>query len=145
MWNPDWTRRGRTHLYIVPRERYLEQEFLTYALAPSAIVVDWRKYFLDQARPTQKRLSLTLADEIKRLTRIGNSDKRIFSIINTEYLLARFNEKEREQFWGALLDNFPHLNGLILFTALDAPALLPDKLTLANWQTDGRLFYADKL
>lgn len=145
MWKPDWTRRDRTHLYIIPRERYAEQDFFTNALAPAAVIVDWREEFLKTIRPTQKRLSLTVAGEVERLTRIGNSDKRIFSIINTEYLLARFDEAKREEFWLALLKNFPHLNGLLLFCALDAPALLPDKLTLEDWRKDGRLFYAEEL
>ena len=145
MWKPDWKRRDRTHLYIVPRERYAEQAFLTSALAPEAVVVDWREDFLKTARPRQKRLDLTVAGEVARLMRIGNSDKRVFSIINTEYLLARFDEKKREEFWLALFKNFPHLEGLLIFCALDAPALLPDKLTLENWRKDGRLFYAADL
>ncbi|HEX8198557.1 MAG TPA: hypothetical protein VF571_20345 [Pyrinomonadaceae bacterium] len=142
MWKPDWTRRDKTHLLIIPRERFAEQTLLTYALAPSAVVVDWREEFLREARPTQKRLSLTVAGEIDRLTRIGNRDKRIYSIINTEYLLAGFDERTRDQFWRSLWSDFPHLKGILLFTVLDAPAMLPDKLTLADWQADGRLFRA---
>lgn len=142
MWKPDWTQRGRTNLYIVPRERYFEQKLLTEAFAPAAIIVDWRKDFLETARDKQKILSLTIADEINRLRRIGNADKRIFSIINTEYMLARFNERTREQFWLSLWNDFPHLNGVLLFTVLDAPAFLPDKSTLSIWENGGRLFYA---
>lgn len=145
MWIPDWTRRDRTHLYVIPREKYREQEFLTNALTPSAIVVDWREDFLETARPTQKRLSLTIEDEKKRLKRIGESDKRIFSVINTEYMLARFDEEQRRQFWISLWNDYPHLNGILLFCVLDAPTLLPDKLTLENWRKDGRLFYAADL
>ncbi len=145
MWIPDWTRRDRTHLYVIPREKYREQEFLTNALTPSAIVVDWREDFLETARPTQKRLSLTIEDEKKRLKRIGESDKRIFSVINTEYMLARFDEEQRRQFWISLWNDYPHLNGILLFCVLDAPTLLPDKLTLENWRKDGRLFYAEDL
>lgn len=146
IWKPDWTRRGRTHVYVVPRERYAEQKLLTYALAPSAVVIDWREDFLATARPAQKRLSLTIAGEIARLTRIGNSiDKRIFSVISTEYMLARFDENERRQFWLSLWSDFPHLSGILLFTVLDAPAFLPDKSSLETWQADGRLFYAEKL
>lgn len=142
MWKPDWTRRGRTHLYVVPHARFEEQELLAYALLSSSVVVDWRAEFLAAARPAQKRLGLSVAGEIERFTRIGNSDKRVFSIVNTEYLLARFDEPTREQFWLALFDGFPHLNGLLVFTVLDAPALLPDKLTLRDWEKEGRLFVA---
>lgn len=145
MWIPDWMRRDRTHLYIVPRERYAEQEFLTNAFAPSAVIVNWREEFLKNVRPTQKFLSLTLNGEMNRLRSIGNSDKQIFSIINTEYLLAGLDEAKREQFWLSLWSDFPHLTGILLFCVLDAPALLPDNLTLKDWQKDGRLFYADNL
>ena len=142
MWLPDWTRRGRTHLYVIPRERYAEQEFLTNAFAPAAVVVDWREDFLTTARKTQKRLGITIDDEKKRLTRIGNSDKKIFSIINTEYLLAGLNEDRRKEFWLSLWNDYPHLNGVLLFCVLDAPQFLPDKLTLEDWRKDDRLFYA---
>lgn len=145
MWKPDWNRRDKSHLYIVPRARYAEQELLTYALAPSAKVIDWRTEFLKTVRPTQKRLSLTIAGELERLRKIADADKKIFSFINTEYMLARFDERMREQFWLALWKNFPYLNGILLFTVLDSPAFLPDKLTLADWHTEGRLFYAEKL
>jgi hypothetical protein len=143
MWKPDWTRRDRSHLYIVPREKYLEQETLTYALAPSAKIVDWRAEFLNTVRPTQKRMGLTIDGEIKRLQKIVNTEKRIFSIINTEYMLAGFDEERREQFWLSLWKNFPNLSGILLFTVINAPAFLPDKLTLADWKSDNRLFYAD--
>ena len=143
MWIPDWTRRDRTHLYIIPRERYSEQEFLTNVLAPSAVIVDWRKDFLETARPAQKRLSLTIDGEKKRLKRICDADKQIFSIINTEYMLARFDENERRQLWLSLWNDFPHLNGILLFCVLDASAFLPDKYTLESWQKDSRLFYAE--
>lgn len=146
IWKPDWTRRGKTHVYVVPRQRYGEQELLAYALAPSAVVVDWRKDFLDTMREGQKRLNLTIASETARLRRIGNSkDKRILALINTEYMLARFDEDERRRLWLSLRNDFPHLNGILLFTVLDAPQFLPDKATLNDWQADGRLFYAEKL
>lgn len=145
MWIPDWTRRDRTHLYIIPRQKYAEQEHLTYALASNAVTVDWRTDFLETARPTQKRLSLTIDTEKKRLKRIGDAERKIYSIINTEYLLARFDEEQRKQFWISLWNDFPHLNGILLFCVLDVPAFLPDKLTLEDWHKDGRLFYADKL
>lgn len=145
MWIPDWTRRDRTHLYIVPRQRFAEQENLTYALASNAVVIDWRKDFLETMRPTQKRLSLTIDTEKKRLKHIGDTGRRIYSVINTEYMLARFDEEQRKQFWLSLWNDFPHLNGILLFCVLDAPAFLPDKLTLEDWHKDGRLFYADKL
>lgn len=145
MWQPDWTRRDRTILYIVPSSRFQEQEFLTYQLLPSATVVDWRKDFLANVRPTQRRLGLTVTGELERLRRIGNSARSVFSIINTEYFLARFTEREREQFWLALWNDFPHLTGIIIFSALDTPALLPDKLDLENWRKDGRLFSVDNL
>jgi hypothetical protein len=145
MWMPDWSRRDRTHLYIMPRERYAEQEILTNAFAPSALIVDWREEFLKNVRPTQKLLSLTVSGEMNRLRTIGNSDKQIYSIINTEYLLAGLDEGKRQQFWLSLWSDFPHLTGILLFCVIDAPALLPDNLTLKDWEKDGRLFYADNL
>lgn len=145
MWQPDWTQRDRTILYIVPSTRFQEQEFLTYQLLPSATAVDWRKEFLAKVRPTQRRLGLTVASEIERIRRIGNSAQRVFSIINTEYFLAHFTEREREQFWLALWSDFPHLTGIIVFSVLNTPALLPDKLDLENWRKDGRLFSVETL
>jgi hypothetical protein len=143
MWKPDWTRRGKTNLYIVPPARYNEQDFLTYQLLPSAKVIDWRKEFLSAARKAQKRLGLTVASELERLDRIGNSERRVFSVINTEYFLARFNEREREQFWRGLFNGFPHLTGILVITALDSPSLLPSKFDLEDWRKDGRLFFAE--
>jgi|SRR6185295_141853 len=140
MWQPEWTRRDKTNLYLFPPRRYEEQEFLTYQLLPSAEVVDWRKQFLSTVRPKQRHMGLTVAGELERIRRIGNSARRVFSIINTEYFLVRFTERERERFWLGLWSEFPHLMGIILFVALDMPALLPDKLDLENWRRDGRLF-----
>ena len=145
MWQPDWARRDMTNLYIVPPTRFQEQEFLTYQLLPAAAVVDWRKEFLGTLRPKQRRLGLSVAGELERLRRIGNSAQRVFSIINTEYFLARFTARELEQFWLALWSDFPHLTGIILFCTLDTPALLPDKLDLENWLNDGRLFSVETL
>jgi hypothetical protein len=145
MWQPDWTRRDRTILYIVPAQRFEEQEFLTYQLLPSAVVVDWRKEFLANVRPTQRRMGLTVTGEIERIRRIGDSARRVFSIINTEYFLARITEREREQFWLAMWSDFPHLTGMIMFSALDTIALLPDKLDLESWRNEGRLFSVENL
>jgi len=140
MWQPDWTRRDRTNLYLLPPGRYQEQEFLAFQLLPSAEVVDWRRQFLLTVRPTQRHMGLTVAGELERIRVIGNSARRVFCIINTEYFLARFNEKEREQFWLGLWSDFPHLTGLILFASLDTPALLPGKSDLDQWRSEGRLF-----
>jgi hypothetical protein len=145
MWQLDWTRRDRTNLYLIPPTRYQEQEFLTYQLLPSAVVVDWRKEFLANVRPTQRLLGLTVSGELNRIRRIGDSARRVFSIINTEYFLARFTEREREQFWLALWGDFPHIKGIIIFSALDTPTLLPDKLDLENWRNDGRLLALNNL
>ena len=145
MWMPDWSRRGKINLYVIPRERWHEQEFLTFAFAPSATIVDWREDFLETARKTQKRLDLTIDTEKARLTRIGDADKKIFAVINTEYLLARFDENRRREFWISMWNDYPHLNGVVLFCVLDAPALLPEKSNLKQWREDGRLFYAADL
>lgn len=142
MWKPDWTRRDRTSLYLVPPEKFDKQEILSYQLLPSVAIVDWRKEFLSSVRSTQKRLGITVRSEIERLQAICNSDRRVFSIINTEYFLAHFTEGEREQFWLALWSSFPNLTGFLLFTVLDTPMLSPDKYTLDDWQKDGRLFRA---
>ncbi len=140
IWKPDWRRRDRTNLYIVPQSRFEEQEFLTNQLLPSARIFDWRKSFVDQARPAQKRLGISVETEIKRLQTVCNSEQKVFSIINTEYLLAHFTNAMREQFWLALWSSFPNFTGIILFTVLDAPALLPDQFALENWRREGRLF-----
>src|SRR5437660_1737632 len=130
MWQPDWSRRNRSCLYLVPPARYEEQEFLTYQLVPSAEIIDWRQRFLSTVRPMQRHMGITVAAEIQRLQSIGNSARRVFSIINTEYFLAKFTAAEREQFWLGLWSDFPHVTGIVLFTALNTPALLPDKLDL---------------
>jgi hypothetical protein len=139
MWQPNWTRRDRTNLHIVPPVRFQEQELLTYQLLPSAEVVDWRKEFLSNVRPAQRLLGLTVTGELERIRRIADSARRVFSIINTEYFLARFTENEREDFWLALWGDFPHHKGIIVFSVLDTAALLPNKLDLENWRNDDRL------
>ena len=73
-------------------------------------------------------MGITVASELQRLRAIGNSARRIFSIINTEYFLAKFTTMEREQFWLGLWSDFPHVTGIVLFTVLNTPAFLPDKL-----------------
>lgn len=143
MWKPDWTRRDRSNLYLVPPEKYDRQDFYSKQLLPSAAVIDWREEFLRSARPTQKRLGVTVRSEIERLQAICNSERRVFSIINTEYFLARFNERERGQFWTALWSSFPNLTGFLIFIVLDTPMLAPDKYVLEDWQKDGRLFRAE--
>lgn len=140
MWKPDWKRRDRTHLYVVPQSKFQEQEFLTYQLIPSAAIVDWRQEFLAAARPSQKRLGISVETEIRRLQTICNSAQKVFSVINTEYLLAHFTERMREQFWLALWSSFPNLTGILVFTVLDAPAILPDNYSLENWRREERLF-----
>jgi len=139
MWEPDWTRRDKTNLCLIPVESYADQENLMRTAFPAAKIIDWRRGFLDTARRTQKRLSLTVESETKKLSTIGNSDRRIFAVINTEYMLAALDEQKREQFWLALRTNFPHLEGIIVFTALAAKEFVPDKLTLTAWRNAGRL------
>lgn len=142
MWKPDWKRRDRSHLYIVPPARFKDQEFLTYQLIPSAKVVDWRREFLATARPTQKLLGINVQTEIARLQNICNSEQKVFSVINTEYLLAHFTERMREQFWLALWSNFPNFTGILVFIVLNSPAILPDEYSLENWRKEERLFSA---
>lgn len=142
MWKPDWTRRDRTNVLLIPPEKFAEQEGFARSAFPSSKVVDWRKEFLRTARPHQKRLGLSVATEIGRLTSIGNSSRRIFAIINTEYLLAALNEEARDQFWLSLRNDFPHLEGILIFTVLATKEFLPDKLTLAAWKNTERLFEA---
>jgi len=144
MWKPNWSGRDRTNLYIVPASRYLEQELLAYQLYPSAVVIDWRKKFLDEVRPNQRRLGLTVAGELDRLRRITDSDAKVFSVINTEYLLGYFTEGERKQFWLSLWSRFPNLTGILIFTVLNSPVFLPDRLTLDLWGSTGRLAIAEK-
>jgi hypothetical protein len=140
MWNLDWTRRDKSNILLVPAEKFANQASLGRAAFPSSKIIDWREEFLRSVRPNQKRLSLAVESEIKRLTAIGNSDKRIFTVINTEYLLAGINEESKEQFWLALRNDFPHLEGILIFTVLASKEFLPDKLTLAAWKKAGRLF-----
>jgi hypothetical protein len=139
MWQADWGRRDKTNLYVVPAAKFQEQEFLAYKLWPSAVIVDWRTDFLTSVRPTQRHMGLTVAGEIERIRQFCNSERQVFIIINTEYFLARFTEIEREQFWFGLWGDFPHLKGIIIFTALDTPAFLPNKLVLESWDNAGRL------
>jgi hypothetical protein len=142
MWKPDWTRRDRSNLYLVPPEKFDQQEFLTRQLSASAVIYDWREEFLKTVRPTQKLLGVSVRSEIERLQKVCNSGRQVFSIINTEYFLAYFDERMREQFWLSLFYDFPNLTGFIIFTVFDTPTLAPDKLVLEEWQKDGRLFRA---
>ena len=143
MWKPDWKRRDRSHLYIVPPSRYDAQEFLTYQLIASAKIVDWRKEFLAAARPSQKLLGINVQTEIKRLQTICDSEQKVYSVINTEYLLAHFSGRMREQFWLALWSSFPNFKGILIFTALNSSAFLPDNYSLENWRREERLFSAE--
>ena len=139
MWKPDWGRRDRTNIYIVPAAKYDEQEFLGYRIWPSAAIVDWRTDFLSGVRPKQLHLGLTVSGEMDRIRRVGNSDRQVFVIINTEYFLAHFTPIERDRFWSSLWSDFPHLKGIVIFTTLDTAALLPNKVELERWANAGRL------
>ena len=139
MWEPDWTRRDRTVLQIISARRYSDQELFASQLFPASRIVDWRLDFLARARPRQRRLGVTVATEIRRLQELVDSERMVFSIINTEYLLARFSERERENFWLSMWSDFPHAKGFVIFTTLDSRALLPSSLDLQSWEQDGRL------
>lgn len=145
MWEPDWTRRDRTLLCIMSPNSYASQEALARSIFPSSRVIDWRTEFLNTLRPTQKRLDLSVDSEIKRLAKIGDSEKRIFSIINTEYMLAGFTPEKRDQFWLALKGDFPHSKGILIFSVLAAKDLMPHKLTLEDWLRGGRLLDASEI
>ena len=144
MWQELWARRDRTALYLVPPEKYNQQEYLAHLL-PHVKVIDWREEFLQTATPTQRYLNLSVKSELDRIRKIGDSAKRVFCLINNEYFLTRLTARDRQRFWLGLWNDFPHTTGIIVFSVLDTPELLPDKIDLENWRKRGRLFSSDNL
>lgn len=140
MWHELSARRDKAVIYLVPPEQFQRQEFFA-RLWPFPTVIDWRQQFLEtQVRPAQAFLNVSVESELKRLRTIGDSASKFFCFINNEYLLARWKTSQREQFWFALWNNFPHLQGIIVFTVLNTPELLPSKMELEQWRKHGRLF-----
>ena len=140
-WTPDWTRRDKTVLCLVPPTKYSEQSLLARTLIPSAVVVDWRSDFLHSTRPGQKRLGLTVESEIRRLTLLAESDRRVFFVINTEYLIAGLDRRSLDQFWRALKNSFPHPKGIVIFCALNTKGFVPSYLD--EWRNGDRLIVVD--
>lgn len=144
MWKPDFTRRDRTNICVIPVEDWNKQSVVTSGRFPHAQIVDWRSTFLDGTRNNQRLLNLNVDLEIERLRRLGNSEPRIFAVINTEYLLAGFDEESRKLFWARLYGSLPYLKGIIILTVLATKDFLPDEMTTSTWERGGRFINLGK-
>src|SRR5690349_2239825 len=101
MWERFWNERNRTLLLLIPKEKFAQQTNITNSF-PHVFTIDWQHEFLNTVIPNQKKLNLTVQNELDRLKdwsnkRVGN----VISIINTEYLLTYFNINQRQLFWRA--------------------------------------------
>lgn len=141
-WTKVWDKRDKTFLLLIPKERFLEQKQVV-SFFSAATLIDWREEFLLQIRKEQKRLDLSVQNEIDRIKfwSIRNTNK-IILIINTEYLLTYFNNDDRQLFLLNLCNNFPYSESIIVFCILDSVELLPNKLEY--WETNGRVLRLDK-
>jgi hypothetical protein len=141
-WAEVWDKRDKTFLLLIPKEQFLDQKQVA-SFFSTATVIDWRDEFLLQVRKEQKRLDLSVQNEIDRIKfwSTRNTDK-IILIINTEYLLTYFNNDDRQLFLLNLCNNFPYSKSIIVFCVLDSVELLPNKLEY--WEANGRILRLDK-
>lgn len=139
MWNDLWTLRDKTALFLVPPEKYREQAEIAGRL-PSATVVDWREVVLGDVKPSQRFLNTSVDTELARIRKIADSGGETICLVNTEYFLARFSPEERGRFWRGLWGSFPHTASAVVLFVLNSAEIVPDKLDLAAWEQQGRLF-----
>jgi hypothetical protein len=139
-----WARRDKTALYLIPPQKYHLQHLFGSRL-PQVEIIDWRERFLQDLAPSQRYLNLSVKGELDRIRKIGNTKEKAFCLINNEYFLAYLSTKQRRQFWQGLWNDFPYLEGVIVFTVLDSPEILPDKIDLRRWKKQGRLFSSENI
>jgi hypothetical protein len=130
--------RERTLLLLVPPERFARQEEFVYEKLSAISVLDWRAEFLQTVKTGHKHLNLSVRGEVERLKEASAARPgQTLCVINTEYALTRFSYDERQEFWRALWGDFPYNESILIYSALDAPALLP--LHLERWKAAGRV------
>ncbi len=130
--------RERTLILLIPREYYARQKEFVYEHLSGVGILDWRAEFLKTVKPEQRYLNLGVRDETQRLKEVSALQKwQTLCFINTEYALTRFSYDERQEFWCALWGDFPYNEAILIYSALDVPALLP--FDLEKWKKAGRV------
>lgn len=143
MWSRFQHSRECTLILLIPPSRFARQEEFVYEkLDAIDAVLDWRAEFLSAVKPTQRYLNLSVRGEVQRLKEVSAVRAgQALCIINTEYALARFGSDERQEFWRALWADFPYNQSILIYAALDSPALLP--FNLERWKAAGRVLPLD--
>lgn len=130
--------RERTLILLIPPERYAQQQEFVYEHLSGVSILDWRAEFLKTVRPEQHYLNLSVCGEVQRLKEVSALQKgHILCFINTEYALAQFSYDARQEFWRALWGNFPYNEAILIYTALNSPALLPSNME--QWKKASRV------
>lgn len=130
--------RDRTLILPIPPGRCRDQEVFVYEHLSGIVLLDWRAEFLKTVKPEQRYLNLSVRSEVQRLKDAGRNFRReTLCFIKTEFALTYFTYDERQEFWRALWGDFPYNEAILIYTALDAPALLP--FDLEQWKKAGRV------
>lgn len=130
--------RERTLILPIPPELYARQEDFVHEHLSGISILDWRAEFLKAVKPEQRYLNLSVRNEVQSLKEVSARQKgHTLCLINTEYALTRFSYEERQEFWRSLWGDFPYNEAILIYSALDVPALLP--FDLEQWKEAGRL------
>lgn len=130
--------RDRTLIMPILPERYRDQAVFAREHLSGIVLLDWRAEFLKTVKPEQRYLNLSVRGEVQRLTAASRTyRKETLCFINTEYALTYFSYDARQEFWRALWGDFPYNEAILIYTALDTPALLP--FDLEQWKKAGRV------
>lgn len=131
-------RRDRTLIMLIPPQRCRHQAVFVHEHLDGFVLLDWRAEFLKTVRPEQRYLNLSVRGEVQRLKEAGAAHRHeMLCFINTEYALTYFDYDARQEFWRALWGDFPYNDAILIYTALDVPALLP--FDLEQWKQAGRV------